>query len=93
MLKTHALNLKSNQNGAHQRKTKQQQQQQQQREQGLKTRLRKFRCKRGKPFLRNFAPKYKQVLSRAGINDQVRFLSESRLILFRINGPIMILRL
>ena len=55
-LNTHALNLKPNQNGAHQRQTKQQQQQQQ-KEQGLKTRLRKLRCKQlRKPFIRNFAP-------------------------------------
>ena len=40
-LKTHALNLKQNQNGAHQRQAKQQQQQQ--KEQGLKTRLRKIK--------------------------------------------------
>ena len=41
-LKTHALNLKPNQDAAHQRQTKQQQQQQQ-KEQGLKTRLRKIK--------------------------------------------------
>ncbi len=43
-LKTHASNLKPNQNGANRRQTKQQQQQQQ-REQGLKTKLRKLRYK------------------------------------------------
>ncbi len=56
-LKTHALNLKANQNGTNQRQKKQQQRQQQ-KEQGLKTRQRKIKMQtmRQTIYIRNFAP-------------------------------------